>query len=128
MPDEPERPTGGLTGRFGRRLFLVSMAVFSVLLSFPSGLKAFFLRSFPVRTVEEDAFRFEPETGMVYWKEQKTSEPFTLLLDGMVEKPVGLSYEDLRSLPQVNRRLIFTVWKDGRSGMWSGEAYVLPRS
>jgi DMSO/TMAO reductase YedYZ molybdopterin-dependent catalytic subunit len=93
-------PPGGSARDSGRRLFLGFMAVFPLVLSIPSSLKAFFLRSFPVRTVEKGTFRFEPETGMV---RGKAVEPFRLLLDGLVEKPVYLSYEDLKNMPQVRQ-------------------------
>jgi DMSO/TMAO reductase YedYZ molybdopterin-dependent catalytic subunit len=100
---ETKKPADKSDPDLGRRLFLVSTTVLSLFLSLPSSLKAFFLRSFPVRTVEKDTFRFEPETGMIYGKEKKTREPFRLLLDGLVEKPVTLSYEDLKNLPRVKQ-------------------------
>jgi DMSO/TMAO reductase YedYZ molybdopterin-dependent catalytic subunit len=57
-------------------------------------------REFPTRTVEEDTFYFHPGAGMIRWKENGTEQPFTLLIDGLVEVPVELSYSNLLSLEQ----------------------------
>lgn len=58
---------------------------------------------FPTRTVEEDTFFFDPAAGRVRWKESGTDQPFTLIIDGLVEFPVELSYSKLLSLPQVTQ-------------------------
>ena len=53
--------------------------------------------------MEQDTFLFEPDTGMIYWKNQKTRDPYYLTVDGLVEKPLRLSYGDLTSLPRVTQ-------------------------
>ncbi|HEY3275438.1 MAG TPA: molybdopterin-dependent oxidoreductase [Syntrophorhabdaceae bacterium] len=93
----------GKAGGFTRRLFLAALAVAPAILAIPSSLRAFFLRTFPVRTVERDTFAFDAGTGTIYWKETKSREPFALLLDGLVEKPIRLSYAELQAMPQVSQ-------------------------
>jgi DMSO/TMAO reductase YedYZ molybdopterin-dependent catalytic subunit len=83
-----------------RRLLIRLLGVSSVLLSVPSLLHAFFINSFLVRSVEKDTFRFEPETGTIYWKGTGKREPFRMTVDGLVEEPVRFTYEDLLGLPQ----------------------------
>lgn len=55
---------------------------------------------FPTRTVEEDTFSFHPGSGTIQWKESGSEQPFTLLIDGLVEVPVELSYSNLLSFEQ----------------------------
>jgi hypothetical protein len=100
---DPEATTASAGRSLGRRVFLKCLAGLSLLLAVPSSLRAFFIRTFPVRTVEQDTFLFEPDTGMIYWKNQKTRDPYYLIVDGLVEKPLRLSYSDLTSLPRVTQ-------------------------
>lgn len=101
--DEPPTLSPPDGHREGRRPFLIFMAWVSLLLSVPSSLRAFFIRSFPVRTVEKDTFRFEPKTGAVAFSGTSAGEPFYLLVDGLVEKPVSFTYDDLRAMPQATQ-------------------------
>ena len=48
-------------------------------------------------------FTFNPTDGLLIWTDQQTSEPYKLVIDGMVRKPVQLSYSDLRKLPSVTQ-------------------------
>lgn len=57
---------------------------------------------FPTRTVETKDFSFDPGTGEVSWSDGAKKEPYQLIVDGEVEKPVTLSYADLRKLPSVS--------------------------
>ncbi|WP_051693960.1 molybdopterin-dependent oxidoreductase [Desulfohalovibrio reitneri] len=58
--------------------------------------------SFPTRTVERGTFRFDPETGDLSW-ENKGREPYRLVVDGLVENPLELSYGQLRGLPRTEQ-------------------------
>ncbi len=100
---EPTRPIPSDGRSVGRRLFLFSLAVVSLFLSIPSSLRAFFIRSFPVRTVEKDTFRFDPKTGMVLRGKGNNAEPYGLLVDGLVERPLRLTYDDLTAMPRVTQ-------------------------
>jgi DMSO/TMAO reductase YedYZ molybdopterin-dependent catalytic subunit len=62
---------------------------------------------FPTRTVEEDTFKFDPDSGEILRTKEKTSEPYELVVDGLVERPVKLTYKELRALPSVTRTLDF---------------------
>jgi DMSO/TMAO reductase YedYZ molybdopterin-dependent catalytic subunit len=58
-------------------------------------------RDFPTRTVEIEDFTFDPTTGKIRKKRTGEEEDYELVVDGLVEKPVSLSYEALRALPSV---------------------------
>lgn len=60
-------------------------------------------RRFPTRTIELDTFSFNSETGLITNKKNNTAESYKLVIDGMVEAPIALSYRELRSLPQVTQ-------------------------
>ena len=60
-------------------------------------------RRFPTRTIELDTFSFDSETGLITNKKNNTAESYKLVIDGMVEAPIALSYRELRSLPQVTQ-------------------------
>jgi DMSO/TMAO reductase YedYZ molybdopterin-dependent catalytic subunit len=80
------------------------MSFFSAfLLSLPSSLWAFFVKRFPVRTVEEDTFRFDPATGLIHYTRRNHPEPYVLVVDGLVKKKMAFSYGDLKALPQVGQ-------------------------
>ena len=53
---------------------------------------------FPTRTVEKKTFIFDPATGEVIWKDKNSREKYFLKIEGMVEKPHQLSYEELKNL------------------------------
>jgi len=72
----------------------------------PARARAAFADKFPTRTVEKNTFRFDPARGEVVWKDGRR-EPYHLTLDGLVERPVRLSYQELRALPQVRRTADF---------------------
>jgi DMSO/TMAO reductase YedYZ molybdopterin-dependent catalytic subunit len=87
----------------GRRLFLkvAGCATFSA--AIPSWVWAYFAEKLQVRTVESDSFRFNPETASIRWTGKKSEEPYYLTIDGLVEKPLKLSYADLKVLPQARQ-------------------------
>lgn len=57
-------------------------------------------RRFPTRTIELDTFSFDASTGLVTNKRDRSTEPYGLKIDGLVENPVTLTYSELRSMPQ----------------------------
>ena len=93
-----EPPSTGL----GRRLFLKGAGLLGLMLGLPALAWSFAGRRFPVRTVERDDFRFDPDTGLVK-SGAGPDEPYRLVVDGLVETPVSLSYRDLRAMPQVEQ-------------------------
>ena len=87
--------------RVGRRGFLkASLGGIALLLTAPARGMAFLLSQFQTRTVEKENFSFDPRTGMVEWKGNR-SEPYQLRVGGLVEHPVNLSYAELRGLPLI---------------------------
>lgn len=92
-----------LTGRLGRRLFLKIAAWAALFAAVPSRVRAHFVEKLQVRTVEGDTFRFDPETASIRWADKKGEEPYYLTIDGLVEKPLRLSYADLKALPQMRQ-------------------------
>jgi len=86
-----------------RRVVVKILTFIPILLSLPAAVWSFFINHFPVRTVEKNTFRFNPATGMVHWNHTNTDEPYTLIVDGLVEQPITLTYKDLTALPQVNQ-------------------------
>jgi DMSO/TMAO reductase YedYZ molybdopterin-dependent catalytic subunit len=76
--------------------------VAAFLLSLPSTVWSFAVKIFPVRTVENETFKFNPDTGKIEWDGGKI-EAYQLVVDGQVEKPLNLSYNDLKSLPQTEQ-------------------------
>jgi DMSO/TMAO reductase YedYZ molybdopterin-dependent catalytic subunit len=108
MADSRSQKTGPSTDRgIGRRLFLKISGALTFCMCFPSSLRAFFVSRLPVRTVETGSFNFDPLMGQIIWKEKGVREPFRLVLDGLVEKPVSLSYVDLKSFPQISQKSDF---------------------
>ncbi|MFH1091658.1 MAG: molybdopterin-dependent oxidoreductase [Pseudomonadota bacterium] len=85
-----------------RRIFLKLLGVLGLLFWFAGAARAFFTEEFPVRTVEKGDFGFDPATGTILWESGK-KEPYRLVVDGLVEEPLSLSYGDLRKLPQVEQ-------------------------
>jgi len=85
-----------------RRLFLKISCMFTLFIVQSEKIWALFIERFPIRTVESDTFRFNPEDGRLTWK-NGIEEPYFLVVDGLVKKPLRLSYEALKSLPQVTQ-------------------------
>jgi hypothetical protein len=86
----------------GRRFFLKAVAGLAFIVAFPGRGWPFFLNQFQTRTVEKENFIFDPEEGLVKWKGKET-EPYQLLVHGLVEEPALFSYQDLRAFPQVQQ-------------------------
>jgi DMSO/TMAO reductase YedYZ molybdopterin-dependent catalytic subunit len=90
--------------KVSRRTILKGLRAFFVMLAVPfSMVRTAFAERFPTRTVEKENFTFNPTDGLLIWTDQQTSEPYKLVIDGMVRKPVQLSYSDLRKLPSVTQ-------------------------
>jgi DMSO/TMAO reductase YedYZ molybdopterin-dependent catalytic subunit len=87
----------------GRRLFLKVSAGIAALVAIPKWVWAVFVDALQVRTEEADTFRFDHKTGAVRWTSAKKEEPYYLTIDGLIEKPVKLSYSDLKALPQITQ-------------------------
>jgi len=87
---------------FSRRVFLATMGGLAALWALPARGWSFFLSQFETRTVEKENFTFDPSTGTVRCNETRT-EPYQLLVDGLVEAPALFSYKDLRGLPQISQ-------------------------
>jgi DMSO/TMAO reductase YedYZ molybdopterin-dependent catalytic subunit len=91
-----------------RRAIVSALTGLPVLLAAPFvPLRNAFAARFPTRTVEQNTFTFDPSRGEILWSEKNSSEPYRLIVDGLVEKPVNLSYEELRALPSVTQTLDF---------------------
>ncbi len=90
----------------GRRLFLKVCAALAAVGAIPGALRAFFVKELEVRTVEKENFRFDAATGMIAWK-GKGKEPYSLIVDGLVDRSARLSYRELQALPQVSQSSAF---------------------
>ncbi|MBN2338622.1 MAG: molybdopterin-dependent oxidoreductase [Acidobacteria bacterium] len=88
---------------FGRRMALRALGIAGLLASLPSSVRAYFVRSLPVRTVEKETFLFDPASGSLSWKKERRSEPYRLAVGGMAADPVELSYAELLALPRVSQ-------------------------
>jgi DMSO/TMAO reductase YedYZ molybdopterin-dependent catalytic subunit len=91
---------------FSRRLFFKCIGLFGVCLAIPVKLHAFFLDTFPNRTIDNDDYTFNPVSGDIEWKRKK-AEHYHLTITGLVEKPRKLSYEDLLAIPRVSQTTDF---------------------
>lgn len=60
-------------------------------------------KRFPTRTIELDTFSFDPSTGIVTNKTNQKAELYKFILDGLVDSPVSLTYEELRALPRTSQ-------------------------
>lgn len=85
-----------------RRIFLKLITAGIFLLNLPSTAWSFVIDIFPVRTVERETFKFIPESGEVEWDGEK-KDKYQLIIDGLIETPLSLSYNDLKSLPQTDQ-------------------------
>jgi DMSO/TMAO reductase YedYZ molybdopterin-dependent catalytic subunit len=88
---------------FGRRMALRALGIAGLLASLPSSVRAYFVRSLPVRTVEKETFLFDPASGSLSWKKERRSQPYRLAIGGMVADPAELSYAELLALPRVTQ-------------------------
>ena len=82
-----------------RRLFLRLAALVASLSWIPRSAWSFFVREMGVRTVEEENFHFDPASGSIKWARGKAT--YRLIVDGLVEKPLSLSYGDIQAFPKV---------------------------
>ena len=86
-----------------RRRFFMKIAGGSFFMrSIPSSILGFFSKVLPVRTVEKERFKFNKGKGQIEWESGAKTE-YRLIVDGMVENSICLSYEDLCSLPRVEQ-------------------------
>lgn len=86
----------------GRRLFLKGVSLAGLFACLPRAVWSFFVDELQVRTEEKENFRFDPKRGSIEWT-GKASEPYYLVVGGLVGQPARLSYADLRSLPLVKQ-------------------------
>ena len=91
---------------FSRRLFLKLAGLCGACLAMPSRLYAYILDHFPVRTIDNDDYTFNPVTGNIENRDRKP-EPYQLKITGLVEKPLKLSYKELLALPYVLQKSDF---------------------
>lgn len=85
-----------------RRLLLKLSAGFFLGVAIPGKAWAFFVRELRTRTVEKDAFVFDPTSGTIQWRTRPAvREAYLLTVEGQVDKPKKFSYRDLQALPQV---------------------------
>jgi DMSO/TMAO reductase YedYZ molybdopterin-dependent catalytic subunit len=84
-----------------RRLFIKASAFFWLVLAIPKTVWSFFVRELQTRTVEKEAFLFDPINGTIRWRSASAvKEPYWLIVEGLVEKPKRFSYKDLQAFPQ----------------------------
>lgn len=83
-----------------RRAFLRLCAASALCAALPGRALAFVVAAFRTRSVERPGFRFDAATGRVTDAQSPSGRPFELLVDGLVETPLALSYEQLRNLAQ----------------------------
>jgi DMSO/TMAO reductase YedYZ molybdopterin-dependent catalytic subunit len=85
-----------------RRAWMRAVTLAGLASAVPKAAWAFFLKRFPVRTVERKDFKFDPVAGLLTWRDGR-KEAYALRVDGLVERPLELSYQDLSALPQVEQ-------------------------
>ena len=98
MSQTPSRPTP-----MARRLLLRALAGLSVVAALPGWAWSFFVPRLHVRTVEKRQFKFDPASGQVRPRRGEGGRPYALKVEGLVDKPLSLSYADLKALPQVEQ-------------------------
>ncbi|WP_034608630.1 molybdopterin-dependent oxidoreductase [Desulfovibrio aminophilus] len=72
----------------------------------PESVRAAINDRFPTRTVDDDVFRFDARAGEVVWPGNRR-EPYVLRLDGLLESPRDMTWDELRALPRVERIVDF---------------------
>lgn len=90
-------------GRLTRRLFVKAAGLLAWLAAWPSAAARASMEGFPVRTVEKDTFRFDPSTGEIRGVEAGPGNAYRLVVDGLVDKPIAFSYQELKNLPLVTQ-------------------------
>lgn len=91
-----------------RRLFFKASAFFWLVVAVPKTVWSFFVSGLQTRTVENEAFLFDPVNGTIRWNNSPAvKEPYWLIVEGLVEKPRRFSYKDLQAFPQVAQRSDF---------------------
>lgn len=85
-----------------RRSFLLAAGEILLMTGIPHALYAWFVDKLLVRTVESEAFKFNPRTGSIKWAGGR-EEKYRLLVDGLVKEPAGYSYQDLKAFSQVEQ-------------------------
>ncbi|MEW6349373.1 MAG: molybdopterin-dependent oxidoreductase [Thermodesulfobacteriota bacterium] len=88
-----------------RRTILKALNALLLTLAAPiAACRSALAERFPTRTVERDNFKFDPSTGLIRWKKSSEkdarTEPYFLVVEGLVETPLKLSYPQLRALAQ----------------------------
>ena len=82
-----------------RREFLSRVKDFAIVILAPlMAVKEAVASLFPTRTVEKKTFVFDATSGEVVWTDKNIREKYYLKIEGMVEKPLQLSYDELRNL------------------------------
>ena len=93
----------GIKGKgLGRRTFLKATALLGLVLGLPRAAWSLFIKHFPVRTVEKGDFSFDPAKGQVL-NQGQSPQAYQLVVDGLVETPVSLTYQQLKALPQAEQ-------------------------
>ena len=86
----------------GRRLFLKLAGVVALCAGFPATARAFFIKKFPVRSVERNDWVFEPATGQITFP-GGSPEPYVLTVGGLVEQPLKMTYQELQNILQIEQ-------------------------
>ncbi|ADK86325.1 oxidoreductase molybdopterin binding protein [Desulfarculus baarsii DSM 2075] len=90
------------TSRHGRRWFLRTLGLTILALAAPKAAWAFFVRGFPVRTVEDERFDFDPASGLLTWPDGRR-ETYRLRIDGLVQQPLNLTHAQLTAMEQTSQ-------------------------
>lgn len=85
-----------------RRFLLKTLSLAATAASVPRVAWAFVVSAFQTRTVEENPPVFDPATGDLLGA-SGSRQAYELQVDGLVERPLRLSYADLRNLPQTDQ-------------------------
>ena len=107
---------------WNRRRFLTASAFIALLASFPSRLWAYFVGRLGVRTVEKDTFTFDGASQSIVWKKSSGHDPYVLKVEGLIQNPLSISYQELAGLPQVDQTSDFHCvegWSV-KDILWSG--------
>jgi DMSO/TMAO reductase YedYZ molybdopterin-dependent catalytic subunit len=85
-----------------RRLFLRIAGSALFMAALPASVHAFFVKTLGVRTVEKEKFKFNADKGLIEW-ETGAKEEYKLTVNGLVKKPITLSYGEITAIPQVEQ-------------------------
>jgi DMSO/TMAO reductase YedYZ molybdopterin-dependent catalytic subunit len=89
-------------GDITRRLFLKIIGSAFFMAAIPSSVHAFFIKALAIRAVEKNKFKFNNDNGLIEW-ESGAKEEYRLLVNGLVKKPLSLSYAEIKALPQTEQ-------------------------